>query len=294
MVAHLKKEQVEDDNKKTYCAAQLDLSDDQKKAQERRIADLNSAIAVAEESIATLTEEIAALTAGIHALDASVAEATANRKAEHVEYNELIASNSAAKEILTLAKNRLQLFYNPKVAMTTTTAAPALAQVSQHRADPGPAPGTWVGGYNKQSESNGGVIQMITLLMTDLDKQNSEAEAEERDSQSDYEAMMADSAEKRAADSKSLSEKQRMKADTAAALERHNEDKVSTGKELGATLKYIASLHAECDWLLKYFDVRQQARADEIDSLANAKAVLNGADFSLLQKNRNGFLQRVA
>merc|ERR1712228_356660 len=292
MVANLKKEQVDDDNKKTYCAQQFDSSDDQKKALERKIGDLNSASALAQENMGTLTEEIAALGAGIAELDRSVAEATGNRKAEHAEYNELIASNSAAKEVLGLAKNRLQKFYNPKLYKTTaapTTAAPwtpsAFVQISEHvrhRADPGAAPATW-GEFTKKSEENGGVIQMLNLLLTDLDKEIAEAEAEERDAQADYETLMADSAEKRTADSKSLSQKQAAKADTEAALEQHTEDHASASKELGATLKYIGSLHTECDWLLKYFDVRQQARSDEIDSLRNAKAVLSGADYSLMQ-----------
>ena len=50
-----------------------------------------------------------------------------------------------------------------------------------------------------------------------------------------------------------------------------------------ATLKYIESLHAECDFLVKYFDVRKEARTGEIDSLVKAKAVLSGADYSFLQ-----------
>jgi len=46
------------------------------------------------------------------------------------------------------------------------------------------------------------------------------------------------------------------------------------------TEKAIANLHGECDWLLKYFDVRKEARTGEIDSLKKAKDVLNGADYS--------------
>merc|ERR1719203_1463319 len=132
-------------------------------------------------------------------------------------------------------------------------------------------------------------MEMVTILIGDLDKQMTEAEAEEKNSQADYETLMTDSADKRAADSKSLSEKSGTKADTEAALERHEGDKDATAKQLGATLKYIASLHAECDWLVKYYGVRQQARADEVDSLTNAKAVLSGADFSFVQ--RGAFLR---
>jgi len=260
-----------------YCAEQLDVSDDKKKGLERKISDLKTAIATGEESIATLTDEIAALTKGIADLDKSVAEATANRKAEHEEYEDLIAANSAAKEVLNLAKNRLNQFYNPKLhKATTTTAAPALAQT---KANPGPPPESW-GAYSKQSQSNGGVMQMVNLLIADLDKEMTEGEAEEKNAQADYETLMNDSAEKRTADSKSLSDKQGAKADTEAAVEGHNDDKASATKELGATMEYIASLHAECDWLVKYYEVRKSARADELDSLGNAKAVLSGANFS--------------
>ena len=50
-----------------------------------------------------------------------------------------------------------------------------------------------------------------------------------------------------------------------------------------ATLKVISSLRPECDWLMKYFDVRKDARVGEMDSLIKAKAVLSGTDYSLMQ-----------
>merc|ERR1712228_993719 len=61
--------------------------------------------------------------------------------------------------------------------------------------------------------------------------------------------------------------------------------KLSTFKELQATVKYIASLHAECDWLMQFFDVRKEARNGEIKSLVDAKAVLSGADYALVQED---------
>merc|ERR1719221_2538096 len=110
-----------------------------------------------------------------------------------------------------------------------------------------------------------------------------EATTEEKDAQADYEAMMKSSAEKRAADSKSLTEKESMKASLESDLEAHTEAKAAASTELAATLEYIQQLHTECDWLLKYFDVRKEARASEIDALGRAKAVLSGADYSLVQ-----------
>ena len=113
MVAELKTEQQDDDHKLEYCKVELDLADDKKKALERSVADLEKAIAKAKEMIATLTDDIAALTAGIIALDKSVAEATENRKNENEEFKALMAADTAAKDLLVFAKNRLNKFYNP-------------------------------------------------------------------------------------------------------------------------------------------------------------------------------------
>jgi len=281
MVATLKQEQLDDDHKKEYCGKQLDLSDDKKKSLEQTISDLETTIAEAEEGISTSASEIEKLEAGIKKLDKSVAEATEQRKEEHEDFTELMASDSAAKELLKFAKNRLNKFYNPKLYKAPPKEEPELVEIRAHagKEAPPPPPETF-GAYSKKTEESGGVIAMVDLLIKDLDKEMTEAETSEEDAQKDYEELMKDSAEKRAQSSKSLTEKQETKAALEADLESHKEEKASTKKELGATVMYIQSLHAECDWLLQYFDMRKTARADEVDALGKAKAVLSGADFS--------------
>merc|ERR1719420_1592193 len=79
------------------------------------ITDLEKAIADAEQGIITLKEEIDALGDGIRALDKSVTEATEQRQEEASDYTSLMASNTAAKQLLEFAKNRLNKFYNPKL-----------------------------------------------------------------------------------------------------------------------------------------------------------------------------------
>ena len=84
-----------------------------------------------------------------------------------------------------------------------------------------------------------------------------EAETNEKLNQEDYEEMMADSAAKRAADSKSLAQREGAKADTERALVDAESEKTSTVKELMATV--VGQLHGECDWLVKYFNVRKES-----------------------------------
>merc|ERR1719445_911479 len=215
MVAELKAEQQDDTDKLEYCKSQLDLSDDKKKSLERAVSLLEKDIAKAKELIATLTDDIAALTAGIVALDKSVAEATDQRKAENEEFKALMAADTAAKELLGFAKNRLNKFYNPSSYVAPpkrelsagdriyenfggelTTAAPggiantgiaAFAEVKTHnQVAPPPPPATW-DAYSKKTEESAGVIGMIDLLIKDLDKEMTEAKTEEKDAQADYE-----------------------------------------------------------------------------------------------------------
>merc|ERR1719271_2226176 len=162
--------------------------------------------------IAALTEEIKAMEDGIKALDKSVAEATDQRKEEHEDFVELMASDSAAKELLKFAVNRLNKFYNPKLykappkrvlseedqitvnmgGTLAPTAAPGgiagtgiavLADVSEHSQAKPPPPPEAPGAYKKKSEESGGVIAMIDLLIKDLDKEMTVAKAEEKDAQ---------------------------------------------------------------------------------------------------------------
>jgi len=296
MVATLKQEQLDDDNKQEYCKTQLDAADDKKKGLEHAIADLEAAIAADEESLATLTAEIAALEDGIKALDKAVVEATEQRKAEHEDFTEVMAQDTAAKEIILFAKNRLNKFYNPKLykppakAESAEEGGAAFAQVFVHqqKKDAPPPPPETFDAYSKKTEESTGVIAMMDLLVKDLDKEMTEATAQEEDAQKDYQSLMADSTEKRAQDSKALADKGAAKADLEGDMEAKKEAKAGSTKELAGTVEYISSLHGECDWLMKYYEVRKEARASEIDALGQAKAVLSGADFSLLQTSLRG------
>merc|ERR1711937_297772 len=95
---------------------------------------------------------------------------------------------------------------------------------------------------------------------------------------------MSDSAEKRADDTKAMTDKMSAKADMEAALAKAKEDKTGKVKELMATAEVLSDVHGDCDWLLQNFDVRETARANEVDSLKKAHAILSGADFSLVQQ----------
>merc|ERR1719362_329300 len=140
---------------------------------------------------------------------------------------------------------------------------------------------------------------MIDLLVKDLDKEMQESKVEEQSSQKAYEAMMGEAQTKRAADSKSLAQLGTKKATTEENLQNEKDNKAAATKDLLATVEFLQSVHTECDWCLQNHEARKAARTSEIESLANAKAVLSGADYSFVQvqqgrHGRRGFLAKVA
>jgi len=291
----LAKEQADDDNKKEYCEKQLDFADDKKKGLQRDVKDLETTIADSSESIATLTDEIKALAEGIQALDKDVAESTETRKEEHDDFQELMAADGAAKQLLGMAKNRLNKYYNPKLYKAPPKRELSeeerissnfgnFVDVHEHRGNVAPPPPPAAPkAYAAKGEESTGVIAMVDLLVADLDKEMTEASTSEKNGQAAYEKFISEAAAKRATDSRDLADKEGYKAEAESELEAAKEGKMAKVRELMATEKYISSLHGECDWLISNFDLRKTARAGEIESLKSAKAVLSGADFSLVQ-----------
>merc|ERR1719407_86538 len=296
MVSTLGDEQKDDDTQRDWCNTEFDTS---------------------EDKIATVTDELAALEKGIRELDKMVAEATDTRKDEHALFVQTPAENNAALQLLDVAKNRMNKFYNPAlykeperrelteeeriyvnsggadprdaeeaavagtgIAGTGITAFTQMKMRTKSRDAPAPPPET-AEAYTKKDSS--GPTALIDKLKNDLEKDTQAAEIDEKQAQKDYEEMMADSANQRHTDSKSIVEKDGQKADLEGDLQAAKSAKKSAEGEMMALGEYIAKLHGSCDFLLQNFDARKEARANEIDALKKAKAVLSGADYSFLQ-----------
>merc|ERR1719420_2503187 len=317
LVAQLGKEQEDDDAHKAWCEKEFDTTDDTIKGLKRRIAGLETKISETETGIATLIDELAILKQGIKDTDKAVEEATTQRKDENKEFVASAAENNAALQLLEVAKNRLNKFYNPGLYVAPTQrpltqeeqiyvnsggADPRIAEAeaagppggiagtgvtvfTQMRVkDAPPPPPETVDAYAKKDAS--GPVALIEKLKRDLEMEVQAAERDETEAQKDYEEFMSDSVAKRTADSKSITEKEAQKAGLEADLMGAKDIKKTKGEELYATEEYIDQLHGSCDFLMKNFDLRKTARADEVESLKRAKAVLSGADFSFRQVNR--------
>jgi len=292
LVAELKKDQAADDEKKTYCETELDQSEDRKKVLAQNAADFETMLDDVKEAVVNFKAEIEALDDGIRALDKEVASATETRKEENEDFTASAASNAATVDLLKFAKNRLNKFYNPsqynpppKHQLSEdeliTQNMNSLTQVSLHGGVVPPAAPEANLAYATKGEESSGVIRLLDNLINDVETEMQQAELEEKDAQSDYEKFMSNAAAKRAEDSKSMTDQQAALADAQTSMIETKNKLYDTNVHRMNNEKYLGGLHAECDWLLNNFDLRKDARVDEIEALGNAKAVLNGADYSL-------------
>mmetsp|Transcript_44643 Transcript_44643/g.95260 ORF Transcript_44643/g.95260 Transcript_44643/m.95260 type:complete len:700 (-) Transcript_44643:40-2139(-) len=314
MVDALHKEQSDDDSKKDYCHKELHNAEQTKTELAHTLKTLANEISDHNDNLARLHKQVEELEQGIKDLDKAVEDATQNRKDEHEEYLVELQQNQATLQVLDFAKNRLNKFYNPKDYKAApkrelteeermysayggdigTTPAPggiagsgamAFVQIRAREEDSDvakPPPAPKVGGFKKQNAS-GGVLGMIDMIVQDLKKEMQEHEFEEKQAQEDYEKLMEDSAAKRAADAKSISAREGTIAEREQDLQSAKDASMGKMKEFQENQEYMADVHKSCDFLLENFGKRKEARAQEVEGLKKAKAILAGADVSLLE-----------
>lgn len=291
LVDVLREEQDADDSKKDHCKSEKERLEDQVAEFKRAIKNTDTAAEEAKDSLAETIAQIEAMTKGIEELDRQVKVAAENREKEHAEALEVLAENNAAKSLLDLAKNRLNKFYNPKLAKVERRPK----QMSQgdtiaenFGVDPGEGPALAQApveagpdlSYKKSHEAAGGATGMIDLLRADLAKENTEIETTDKLEQEDHDKFLKNAADKRALDSKTVEDLDGARADYEVAIHDHKMKKKGLEEDNMSTEKEVFLLNKDCDWLLKNHAVRKTARADEIDSLQKAKAVLAGANYS--------------
>jgi len=290
MVVLLGKQTAEDEKQKAWCEGEFEKAADEEAASKTKLGQTDAELAELTDKISELMEEISALGSGIAALDKSVAEATEMRKEQHAEYVSAMQLNEVAVGLVEKAKNRMQKFYNPtlyKAAPKTERTmeqkiidAGTFAQLHR-RSDvaPPPAPEMPTGAPTKNAKS-AGVLSMMDTIVSDLKSDMKDSEYEEKTAQTEYAELMSDSQETRAGDVKALTGKETTKATTEEQLTAAKETRSATAIDLKQVQSVIADLHVSCDFIMQNFDLRAEARANEVEGLKNAKAVLAGASYS--------------
>lgn len=259
MKADLKKQQAAEVKKKDWCVAEL-----QKTKLETQEKSLTEQQKVAE--LETVQSKTSQLKAEIQSLEDEVAEmnkqtqlAGQNREKENKEFQTVVTEQRQTQLLLQKAMTSLKKFYVKENE----------AAFIQAKSDDGEPE---FKDYKEQSSF--GVLSMLQKLIADAKAMEAEATHAETSAQKDYEAFAkaTTAAIKTKLKEKTTKEKEKGAAESSLVEARQAKDALGTKLDELVTLK--RHLHDQCDILMKRFDERQSARSDEMESLTQAKAML--------------------
>jgi len=227
-----------------------------------------------EQSIEQLTASIDALAVAIDALKASIDLAHGDmlkagevREEENRLFQKEVADTRESVRLLQEAKQVLVEFYNSTTLLQTAETTTVASSQSERLAKP----------YAKH-ESGSQVIAVLEGLVQEGMGFESTLMSDENASQTEYETTVGDLTKAIEDDTASLLEKDKEKADKQEDLAQASADLDSVNRELSQLSSSAAAFEEECSFTMRNFDVRQEARDNEIKSLDQAKAILSGQE----------------
>jgi hypothetical protein len=270
MVAMLLAEQEDEVKQKDFCVDEFHTNEVQTTNKDREKVDLIQLIEELTEKIKTLTEEIETLKSEIAELQLNIKHAGEDREKENQAFQVTIADQRETQKVLAAALKFLSDWYGKTAAMEAETTV-----FLQKNGQEPPA------GFKKyeSSKSNTGVMDMIQDIINEAKAMEAETIRAEEDAQKAYEDFIKESNASIEAKTEEMVNKMELKAETEAAKVQAEKDKANVLLELEQLANYNAQLHSSCDFVLKNFDLRQKARAEEVEALRTAKQILSGAKF---------------
>merc|ERR1719401_634911 len=268
MIAHLAKESEDEVKHKDWCRDEFNTNQLDTEKENRTKVELEAKVATLESVIDKLADEIKVLQEEIADLHVQIKRAGEVRENENQVFQATVADQREVQRLLKAALTFLEGFYKEKKA------ALLQGRYAPGEAPPPPPPGFEA--YEKNEQSSG-VMKLIEQITDDAKNLENEAIRMEEDSQEAYETFIKDSNE-------AINDKTKESADKSALKASKEEEKAQTEAELNSTLEkleelytYKGELHTACDFVLNNFDLRQEARDQEILALKQAKQIPSGA-----------------
>merc|ERR1719252_285327 len=313
MVSTLLKEQEDDTKQKDFCAKSIPQAGVDKANIQQGLDDKVREMDEMSTELTAIAQKIEVLSSEIAELDAAVQKSTEQRNEENSFHTQSMAENAMAMQLLNKAKAKLAAVYQAKdspallearrvdsaksddEAQMNAMLGLSFLQVSEKGEDmlsqslaalsgTEPPPPPEATSYGKKTAQGMGIMGLMSELISDLKLEGQKAQMEEAAAQKAYEEGLANSQASREATSKEVVAMQTHKAE----LEEKTHEAKASHRTLEAEMKSIvtkiASLHLECDFIVANYDLRKNARSQEIEAMRNAVAILSGANFALNQQ----------
>jgi len=270
MIAELQKHQKEEYEKMESCKSSIDKAEDSIKEGIITKEDLAEKHTELVNTIATLTTSIKELKKEVLQMEVSLKQAGQERKQQNTLFQQSVTDQRATVNILGKAKARLKAFYEQS-SLVQVRVHHRMLQKLQQRQPSTPK-------YEK-SVASGGVLQLLTKIIKDAEKTERELASSEQKSQQDYSLFVKDTKSSIDAVRSALEAKQKQRAEAESEKSETEEAQLANNVEVSKLQDLLKAHHLDCDFVLKYFDIRQKSREEEINAITDAKSILSGADF---------------
>lgn len=269
MLAELKAQQQAEYEKGETCKKELDETEDKIKEGLNTKDDLDQKHASLTNTLEELATDIATFSKEVADMEVSLKQAGEERKEKNALYQKSVNDQRATIAILNMAADRLKKFYTPKAGF---------AQVQSHaQAPPPPKPS---GNAYEKSANSGGVMQMLSTIVADAESVEIELKLTEQNEQKNYAEFVSATTASIEADRQAIAEMKEQTAKADGEKSETEESQLGNDASLAKLNELLKGTHADCDYVLKYFDIRQKMRKEEMDAIEEAKAILSGAKFS--------------
>lgn len=271
LITELTVEKKEEIKKKDDCVARSHQNELSTERYRREKADLAAKADGLKATISELDAAVKTLSSEIADLQLQMKRKGEDRELENKDFQSTLADQRETQKLLHKALVVLKKVYEQKEVASGT---PGFVQVGASQ-EPPPPPPPGFGEYG-QGRAAGGVLGLIETIIRDAESMEKEVINDEQSAQKEYEAFVQDTNSAIQSKQKGIIHKNATKSQAEQELITAEDDSRAATTELETLLNTADAIKLDCDFIVKNFDIRQEARDQEIEALEQAKAVLAG------------------
>ncbi|CAD7936582.1 unnamed protein product [Amoebophrya sp. A120] len=282
MISEIKEKKEVETEQKDECVSKMNENEKETAAAENELSKFRGQLEKAEADLAAKMDSLTKTETAIKEAEESLGKLEEDRKEEFAMFQQNLADQSTAVELLGKAIAQLTMVYE-NLAKPTFLQTGLVVKKQAPAAEAGPSAGLThtdapeMGTYKKNNAGTG-VVAMLQGIQDEARKTIKEMRLQQEQDQADFQKQRDLLVEVKQSSELQLSTLKFEKADLDKTISQKNRDINDKVSEIAGLVETMKSFKEECDFLLKHFDVRQEAMTTEVEALNQAIAILKGSD----------------
>jgi len=279
MIAKLEKEANSEAAEKAFCDEQMAKTEAKKGELEDDVSKQTSRIDQAAAASTKLKEEVRELQSELSALAKEQAEMDKIRSQQRADYTQAKADLQLGLSGVRKALQVLREYYGSSASMLQddTNFGAFMHQPSKPEI------------HSKSSGAGGSIVNILEVCESDFATNLAKEEAEEADSQAEYEKVSQESSVTQTMKEQDVKYKQQEAKARDVTVAEYSSDRQTTNKELSAVLEYYDKIKGRCIAKPETYEARKGRRQAEIQGLKQALSILEDETALVQRKKRGSF-----